>query len=662
MAVLREEKKAMADTSNLVTVSDETRRFEPSDEFSRKSHMKSLEEYKKLYRHSIENPEKFWGEIAEELHWFSKWDKVLNVEDGVFYKWFENGKTNIAYNCLDRHLQSSIRNKAAIIWEGEPGDQRVLTYWDLAREVNRFANGLKGLGVEKGDRVAIYLPMIPELVISMLACARLGLVHSVIFAGFSAESIRDRVLDCQAKIIITSDGGWRRGKVLPLKNIVDEAIADCDCVSDVVVVRRSNHSTFPCHIKEGRDHWYHSIIDGVSMTCPAEEMDSEDMLFLLYTSGTTGKPKGVIHTTGGYMVYTYLTTKFVFDIKPEDVFWCTADIGWVTGHSYLVYGPLANGATCVMYEGTPDWPDQGRFWDIIEKYGVNIFYTAPTAIRTFMKWGSKWPQKFDLGSLRLLGTVGEPINPEAWMWYRENIGGEKCPIVDTWWQTETGGIMITPLPGCIATKPGSVTLPFFGIEADVLTEDGQPAEAGFLAIMKPWPGMLRGIYGDPDRYRQTYWSKWDGIYFPGDGAKKDKDGYFWILGRVDDVVNVSGHRIGTAELESAFVEHKAVSESAVIGVKHEIKGQALAAFVTLCDGVEMHGELENELAEWIKTKIGKFAVPEKIIFTADLPKTRSGKIMRRLLRDIADGSALGNIATLADPTVIDSLKAKYEED
>jgi acetyl-CoA synthetase len=398
------------------------------------------------------------------------------------------------------------------------------------------------------------------------------------------------------------------------------------------------------------------------MTCPAEEMDSEDMLFLLYTSGTTGKPKGIIHTTGGYMVFTYLTMKFVFDIKPEDVFWCTADIGWVTGHSYLVYGPLANGATCVMYEGTPDWPDRGRFWDIIEKYGVSVFYTAPTAIRTFMKWGSKWPQKFDLGSLRLLGTVGEPINPEAWMWYRENIGGEKCPIVDTWWQTETGGIMITPLPGCITTKPGSATLPFFGIEADVLTEDGKPTEAGLLAITKPWPGMLRGIYGDPDRYRQTYWSKWDGIYFPGDGAKKDKDGYFWILGRVDDVVNVSGHRIGTAELESAFVEHKAVSESAVIGVKHEIKGQALAAFVTLCDGVEMHEELENELAEWIKTKIGKFAVPEKIIFTADLPKTRSGKIMRRLLRDIADGSALGNIATLADPTVIDSLKAKYEED
>jgi len=484
----------------------------------------------------------------------------------------------------------------------------------------------------------------------------------VIFAGFSADSIRDRVRDCEARLVITADGGWRRGNVLPLKNIVDEAVEQCDSVKNVVVIRRGAGGPFPCHIMEGRDHWYHRIIDRAPIDCPPEEMDAEDMLFLLYTSGTTGKPKGIIHTTGGYMVFTYLTAKYVFDLKPEDVYWCTADIGWVTGHSYMVYGPLLNGATCLMYEGSPDWPHKGRFWELVERYGVTVFYTAPTAIRTFMKWGDKWPQKHDLSSLRLLGTVGEPINPEAWIWYHRTIGKEKCPIVDTWWQTETGGIMITPLPGCIETKPGTVTLPFFGVDAAVLTEKGEETEAGLLAIRKPWPGMLRGIYGDPERYRKTYWSKWPGVYFPGDGAKKDKDGYYWILGRVDDVVNISGHRIGTAELESVFVEHESVAESAVIGTKHEIKGQALTAFVSLRDGQDGSESLERELSQWVARKVGKFAVPERIIFTADLPKTRSGKIMRRLLRDVAAGRALGNVTTLADASVIEALKARYEEE
>ncbi|MFQ5511225.1 MAG: acetate--CoA ligase, partial [Candidatus Krumholzibacteriia bacterium] len=550
----------------------------------------------------------------------------------------------------------------AIVWQGEPGEERVLTYRDLWREVNRCGSALKRLGIQRGDRVSIYLPMIPELAITMLACARIGAIHSVIFAGFSAESIRDRVLDSEARLVITADGGWRRGKVLPLKDIVDEGVRDCACVDHVIVVQRSPGEPFPCRLKEGRDHWYHDLIGGDFAICPPEEMDSEDMLFLLYTSGTTGKPKGIIHTTGGYMVYAYHTTRYVFDLKPEDVYWCTADIGWVTGHTYTVYGPLANGATVVMYEGAPNAPDEGRFWSIVERYGVTVFYTAPTAIRAFMKWGDEWPKKYELGSLRLLGTVGEPINPEAWMWYHDIIGGRGCPIVDTWWQTETGGILITPLPGVTTTKPGSATLPFFGIDAAVLDEEGNETDAGLLAIRKPWPGMLRGIYGDPKRYEETYWSKWDGVYLPGDGAKVDEDGYYWILGRVDDVVNVAGHRIGTAELESIFVEHAAVVESAVIGMSHEIKGQALAAFVTLAGSAQGTPELEKELREWVAKKIGKFAVPDRIIFSADLPKTRSGKIMRRLLRDIAEGRALGNVTTLADAGVIESLKAKYEGD
>ena len=652
----------MTNKSNLETILSENRQFKPSEEFSEQSFIGSMDQFNKLYARSIEDPQKFWADIAEELHWFKKWDKVLDDSEAPFYRWFDGGTTNLSYNCLDRHIKTDLKNKAALIWEGEPGDKRVLTYWDLYREVNKFSNALKNLGVKRGDRVAIYLPMIPELVISLLACARIGAVHSVIFAGFSADSIRDRILDCEARLVITSDGAWRRGNILPLKNTVDQAVENCPSVKDVVIVRRSETSSFLCHIKEGRDHWYHRIVDEMPIHCDPEEMDSEEMLFLLYTSGTTGKPKGIIHTTGGYMVYTYLTMKYVFDIKPGDVFWCTADIGWVTGHSYVTYGPLANGATCLIYEGTPDWPDRGRFWDIIEKYAVSIMYTAPTAIRTFMKWGSKWPGKYDLKSLRLLGTVGEPINPEAWIWYHKNIGLEKCPIVDTWWQTETGGIMITPLPGCTVTKPGSATLPFLGIEPDILTDDGESTDAGYLAIKKPWPGMLRGIYGDPDRYKETYWSKWDGIYFPGDGAKRDKDGYYWILGRVDDVVNVSGHRIGTSELESIFVEHESVSESAVIGIKHEVKGQALVSFVTLKDGIDSNDDLEKELCEWVTEKIGKFAIPERIIFSGDLPKTRSGKIMRRLLRDIAEGTAMGNVTTLADPSVIENLKAKYEED
>lgn len=652
----------MSEQKSMETVLIETRQFPPSPKFTAGSHIKDQEEYRRLYRESIENPERFWGKIAAELKWFVSWDKVLDSSNAPFFKWFSGGKTNIAFNCLDRHLDSVTRNKAALIWEGEPGDQRVLTYFDLWREVNRFADALKSLGIKRGDRVAIYLPMIPELAISMLACARIGAIHTVIFAGFSADAIRDRINDCQAKLVITADGSWRRGNVLPLKNIVDQAIAGCPSITDVIVVRRSSWMSYPCHIREGRDHWYHRLVDRASLHCPAEEMESEDMLFLLYTSGTTGKPKGIIHTTGGYMVYTYLTMKYIFDIKPEDLYWCTADIGWVTGHSYVVYGPLLNGATCLLYEGSPDWPERDRFWELIERYGVTIFYTAPTAIRTFIKWGDDLPQKHDLSSLRLLGTVGEPINPEAWIWYHNIIGGGRCPIVDTWWQTETGGIMISPLPGITTTKPGSATIPFFGIEPAVLDENGHESEAGLLAIKKPWPGMLRGIYGDPDRYISTYWSKWPGYYFPGDGARRDKDGYYWILGRVDDVVNVAGHRIGTAELESVFVEHPAVAEAAVIGVNHHVKGQGLVAFVTAREMVKADQNLEANLKDLISRKIGKFAVPERIIFSTDLPKTRSGKIMRRLLRDIAEGGVLGNITTLADPGVLDSLRAKYEED
>ena len=644
------------------TVLAENRKFPPPPEFTSKAHIKSMEEYQALHKRSIEDPDGFWSEVASELHWFKKWDTVLNDSDKPFFKWFEGGKTNICYNCLDRHLDGPNRDKPAIVWEGEPGDSATLTYAELHSLVCRFANVLKSLGVGKGDRVAIYLPMVVELPAAVLACARIGAVHNVIFAGFSSESIKDRVLDSEAKLVITADAGWRRGKILALKEIVDAGVDECECVENVLVVKRGIEEEFAFSMKEGRDHWYHELAEGQSDDCPAEELDAEDMLFLLYTSGTTGKPKGIMHTQAGYMVYTYLTAKYVFDLKPEDIYWCTADVGWITGHSYLIYGPMQNAATCVVYEGAPNWPDNGRFWEIVEKYRVSIFYTAPTAIRAFMKWGDEWPQKRDLSSLRLLGTVGESINPEAWIWYHELIGGKRCPIVDTYWQTETGGIILSPLPGVTPTKPGSATLPFFGIDPAVLSDDGEEVRAGILSVRQPWPGMTRGIWGDQQRYKDTYWCKWGGeYYFPGDGARKDEDGYIWILGRVDDVVNVSGHRIGTAELESIYVEHPSVAESAVIGVAHEIKGQGLVSFVTVRQGFEADEALAKALNGLVAQKIGKFAMPERIVFSPDLPKTRSGKIMRRLLRDIAEGRELGNVTTLADPSIVESLQDEFNK-
>ncbi len=582
-------------------------------------------------------------------------------------KWFVGGKINASVNCLDRHARGPRRNKAALIWEGEPGDHRTLTYFDLHRQVSTFANVLKSLGVTKGDRVALYMPLIPELAIAMLACARIGAVHSVVFGGFSAESLRDRINDSQCKILVTADGGYRRGNIVALKQVADEAVAGTPSIEHVVVVQRAG-AAMPVTMKDGRDRWYHELMQGAPAACEPEPMDAEDMLYILYTSGTTGKPKGIVHTTGGYLVGTYATTKLVFDMQDEDVYWCTADIGWVTGHSYVVYGPLANGATVLMYEGAPDWPQKDRFWSLIEKYGVTVFYTAPTAIRAFMRWGTEWPAKRDLSSLRLLGSVGEPINPEAWVWYYKFIGGERCPVVDTWWQTETGAIMITPLPGVSTFKPGSATRPFPGIAAEIRTEAGDKVEVGggLLALTRPWPSMLRGIYGDPDRYVRQYWNKWgSGVYVTGDGAKRDADGYFWLLGRVDDVINVAGHRLGTMEVESALVDHPAVAEAAVVGRAHEIKGQAIAAFVTLKEGagaIAQSKQLIDELKQHVVTKIGAIARPDDILFTADLPKTRSGKIMRRLLRDIAEGKALGDTTTLADPAVVAKLKANYDEE
>ena len=585
---------------------------------------------------------------------------MLDDTDAPFFKWFDGSRTNLSYNCLDRHIDAGLGDKIAIHWEGEPGDSRDITYAQLHLEVCRLANALKARGVQKGDRIAVYLPMIPELAISVLACARIGAVHSVIFAGFSADSIRDRVLDSETRMVITADGGYRRGKVLELKKIVDEGVMTCDCVQDVIVVKRGGDHFVDCPMMDGRDRWYHDLVANVDDNCPAEEMEAEDLLFLLYTSGTTGKPKGIMHTTAGYQVYSFLTSKYIFDLKQDDVYWCTADVGWITGHTYIVYGIMQNGVTQVMYEGAPNHPDEGRFWEIIEKYKVSIFYTAPTAIRAFMKWGDDWVRGKDISSLRLLGTVGEPINPEAWIWYHKMIGAERCPIVDTWWQTETGGHMLTPMPGATATKPGCATVPFFGVEPAILMDDGSEVEAGILAIKKPWPGMLRGIYGDPQRFKDTYWCKWGGkYYFPGDGARCDEDGYIWILGRVDDVVNVSGHRIGTAELESVFVEHEDVAESAVVGIPHEIKGQGLVAFVTVIDGRDQDEHLRKELVAMIDKGIGKFARPERILFSSDLPKTRSGKIMRRILRDIAEGKDLGNVTTLADPTVVEDLQKQY---
>jgi acetyl-CoA synthetase len=636
---------------------EEKRIFSPPTSFTAQAHIRDEE----VYRIASRDRESFWAEQAKKLHWYRKWNKVLEWNP-PYAKWFLGGKLNASYNCLDRHVHTSLRNKAAIIWEGEPGDQRTLTYWDLYRDVNKFAHVLKSLGVQKGDRVAIYLPMIPELVIAMLACARIGAIHTVVFGGFSAEALKDRIVDAEAKVLITADGGLRRGSIIPLKHDADYALADCPSVESVIVVQRGK---FPVRFKEGRDHWYHELMDKAASYCEPEQMDAEDILYILYTSGTTGKPKGIIHTTGGYLTGVTTTTEWVFDLKPEDVFWCTADIGWVTGHSYIVYGPLANGVTQVIYEGSPDWPSKDRFWRIIEKYGVTVFYTAPTAIRTFMKWGPQWPESCDLSSLRLLGTVGEPINPEAWIWYYQYIGGKRCPIVDTWWQTETGMILITPLPGITSLKPGSATKPFPGIEAAVLSEEGKiiSVGGGYLALTSPWPAMLRGIYKDPERYQSEYWTKWKGgIYFTGDGAKRDEDGYFWLLGRVDDVINIAGHRIGTMEVESALVDHPSVAEAAVVGIADEIKGQAIAAFVTLREGIEPGTKTEETLKQHVVYKIGPIARPSMILFTSDLPKTRSGKIMRRLLRDIAEGRMLGDTTTLADAAVIETLKKKYEEE
>ena len=643
---------------NIEALLREDRRFPPPPEFVKQANINDPGIYEEAQR----DFEGFWARFAEELHWFKKWDTVLEW-DPPFAKWFVGGKINMSYNCLDRHLTTARRNKAALVWEGEPGDWKVYTYWDLYREVCRFANALKSLGVRKGDHVTIYLPMIPELPIAMLACARIGAPHSVVFGGFSAESLRDRINDSKAKVLITSDGGYRRGNVVPLKQNCDEALEGTPTVEKVVVVRRTG--TADDLMRSGRDLWWHELIEGQPLKCEAEPMDSEDILYLLYTSGTTGKPKGIVHTTAGYLVGTYATTKWVFDLKEDDTYWCTADIGWVTGHSYIVYGPLANGATSVMYEGSPDYPDRDRFWAIVEKYGATIIYTAPTAIRTFMRWGEEYPKKHDLSSLRLLGTVGEPINPEAWMWYWKNIGGGRCPVVDTWWQTETGMILITPLPGITTLKPGSATKPFPGVDAEVVDEMGNPVGAGqggYLVLNKPWPAMLRTIYGDPDRYVEQYWSRYPNVYFTADGSKRDEDGYFWLLGRVDDVINVSAHRISTMEVESALVDHSSVAEAASIGKSHEVKGQAVVAFVTVKEHVEPTDALMAELKQHVVNKIGAIARPDDIFFTAELPKTRSGKIMRRLLRDVAEGRALGDTTTLADPGVVEVLKERYGEE
>src|SRR5687767_5634993 len=632
----------------------ENRRFEPSDAFRRSAHVSGPD----LHERAAADPEAFWAEMAAELAWTRPWTRILEWNP-PHAKWFVGGTLNVSVNCVDRHARGPRRNKAAIVWEGEPGDRRTLTYWDLYRQVSSFANVLKGLDVKRGDRVALYLPLIPELAIAMLACARIGAVHSVVFGGFSSESLRDRINDSQCVLLVTADGGYRRGQVVPLKQMADEALRDTPSIRHVVVVQRQAGAPIPVAIKEGRDHWYHRLMQHASPTCEPEAMDAEDMLYILYTSGTTGKPKGIVHTTGGYLVGTYATTKWVFDLKEDDVYWCTADIGWVTGHSYVVYGPLANGATLLMYEGAPDWPQKDRFWELIERYGVTIFYTAPTAIRAFMRWGTEWPERRDLSSLRLLGSVGEPINPEAWIWYHKNIGHERCPIVDTWWQTETGMIMITPLAGITSTKPGSATRPFPGVSAEIRDDKGARVEpgGGLLALTRPWPAMLRGIYGDPERFVKTYFTRWDdGVYFTGDGARRDEDGFFWLMGRVDDVLNVAGHRLGTMEVESALVDHPQVAEAAVVGRPHEIKGQAVAAFVTLKEGVKPSVSLIDELKEHVVKKIGAIARPDQILFAADLPKTRSGKIMRRLLRDIAEGKALGDVTTLADPTVVARLK------
>ncbi|PYX34407.1 MAG: acetate--CoA ligase [Acidobacteria bacterium] len=646
--------------NNIDSILDEQRKFECPAEFAQKAHLKSLAEYEAMYKESVEEPEKFWGRAAQDLHWFKKWDKVLEWKS-PWAKWFVGGQINLSYNCLDRHVQTARKNKAALVWESEPGEVRTYTYQQLWKEVQKFANVMKSLGIRKGDRVAIYMGMTPELPIAMLACARIGAPHSVVFGGFSSNALVDRIHDSQATAVITQDGSYRRGAEVKLFPAVEEALKSCPSVKSVVVYKRTGT---PIHMKAGRDHWWHELMLSVSDECPAEPLDSEHPLYILYTSGTTGKPKGVVHTTGGYSVGTYLTMKYVFDLKEEDTYWCTADIGWVTGHSYIVYGPLQCGATSLMYEGAPNFPEADRFWRIIDRHSVNIFYTAPTAIRTFIKWGEQWPKKHRLDSLRLLGTVGEPINPEAWMWYRDVIGHDRCPIVDTWWQTETGAIMISPIPGAVATKPGSATRPFFGVAPEIVNMDGKPVpdgSGGYLVIRQPWPSMLRTIYGDPDRYVQNYWSQIPGTYFTGDGARKDKDGYYWIMGRVDDVLNVSGHRLSTMEVESALVAHDKVAEAAVVGRPDDIKGQAISAFVSLEHGVTPSEALKEELKRWVAKEIGALAKPDDIRFTDMLPKTRSGKIMRRLLRELASsGDVKGDTTTLEDFGVIAKLKEQDE--
>jgi acetyl-CoA synthetase len=646
--------------SDIDSVLQESRVFPPPPEFAREAHIGSLEAYRTLHARSLADPEAFWAEQAGALAWIRKWDRVLDWQP-PFARWFDGGLLNLSANCLDRHVATWRRNKAAIVWEGEPGEVRTLTYQQLLQEVCRCANALKALGVGKGDRVGIYMPLVPEAAVAMLACARIGAIHGVVFGGFSAEALRDRMNDAQAKAIITADGGYRRGAVVPLKANVDAALEDAPSVASVLVVRRTGGAVA---MREGRDHWWHETVDRAPAVCAPEPVESEHPLFILYTSGTTGKPKGVVHSTAGYLLGAALTSKYVFDLKDDDTYWCTADIGWVTGHSYVVYGPLACGATTVLYEGAPNHPQPDRFWDIIERHRVSIFYTAPTAIRAFVRWGDQWPAKHDLSSLRLLGTVGEPINPEAWMWYRKVIGGERCPIVDTWWQTETGGIMITPLPGAVPTKPGSGTLPFFGVDAAVVDGAGHevPAGAGgYLVIRRPWPSMLRTVYGDPDRYVEQYWKRFPGIYFTGDGARRDADGYFWIMGRVDDVINVAGHRLGTMEVESALVSHPLVAEAAVVGRPDDLKGQALVAFVTVQMGQTADEALRAKLKDHVVKEIGAIARPDEIRFSEALPKTRSGKIMRRLLRDIAAGKeTLGDTTTLEDYSVLARLREEEE--
>src|SRR5579862_9085470 len=654
--------KTVMDTqsTNIDSILQEQRKFECPPEFAEKAHVTSLAEYERLYNESVDEPDKFWSRVASELHWFKKWDKVLEW-NCPWAKWFVGGQINLSYNCLDRHVETWRKNKAAIIWESEPGEVRVLTYQQLHREVQKFANVLKSLGVKKGDRVAIYMGMTPELPIAMLACARIGAPHTVVFGGFSSNALIDRIHDSQASAVITQDGSYRRGSEVKLFPAVEEALKSCPSVKHVVVYKRTGTAI---NRQAGRDHWWHELMEKASDVCPAEPLDAEHPLYILYTSGTTGKPKGVVHTTGGYSVGTYITTKLVFDLKDEDTYWCTADIGWVTGHSYIVYGPLQNGATTLMYEGAPNFPEPDRFWSIIERHKVNIFYTAPTAIRTFNKWGDEWPNKHDMSSLRLLGTVGEPINPEAWMWYRKTIGGDRCPIVDTWWQTETGGIMISPVPGAIATKPGSATRPLPGIAADVVTREGKPVAAnqgGFLVVKRPWPGMLRTIFRDPERYKSAYFSQIDGMYFTGDGARRDEDGYFWIMGQVDDVINVSGHRLSTMEVESALVSHETVAEAAVVGRPDELKGQGIMAFVTLEGGRKGDDKLREELKRHVVKEIGALARPDEIRFTDAVAKTRSVKIMRRLLGQIAAGDeTLGDVTTLEDLSVMARLREDEE--